>query len=185
MRQTLSPAPTPARASPAAYRPLWAHRRPYVTVSSNNRKYCWSGERAARRRIISVSVAAARTSSIRDSSTGRRAEAGGGTGGGPRGHAAGSVTHSPAAAALRAAGGTRGAHFAGRVPSRAPARSVSLSLTLERLGEVDQRRLDLAAHDRIGDAGQEVVGVECRVETVEGDVAGGVHGPHALGDGHA
>jgi len=32
------------------------------------------------------------------------------------GYAAGSVTHSPAAAALRAAGGTRGAHSAGRVP---------------------------------------------------------------------
>src|SRR5882724_1339243 len=32
-----------------------------------------------------------------------------------QGHAAGSVTHSPVAAALRAAGGTRGSHCAGRV----------------------------------------------------------------------
>src|SRR6266545_3047857 len=70
MRQTLSPAPTPARASPAAYRALCAHSRPYVTVSSKSWKYCWSGESAARRRIISVRVVAPLTSSwtIRDSS---------------------------------------------------------------------------------------------------------------------
>src|SRR2546427_2045818 len=70
MRQTLSPAPTPARASPAAYRALCVHSRPYVTVSSKSWKYCWSGESAARRRIISVRVEAPLTSSwtIRDSS---------------------------------------------------------------------------------------------------------------------
>src|SRR5213594_1865386 len=70
MRQTLSPAPTPARASPAAYRALCVHSRPYVTVSSKSWKYCWSGESAARRRIISVRVEASLTSSwtIRDSS---------------------------------------------------------------------------------------------------------------------
>src|SRR2546425_7565854 len=70
MRQTLSPAPTPARASPAAYRALCVHSCPYVTVSSKSWKYCWSGESAARRRIISVRVEAPLTSSwtIRDSS---------------------------------------------------------------------------------------------------------------------
>src|SRR5437867_8846884 len=62
MRQILSPMPTPARASPAPNRALWAQSFPYVTVSSNRWKYCRSGESAARRRIISVRVVAALTS---------------------------------------------------------------------------------------------------------------------------
>src|SRR5260370_9759485 len=63
MRQTLSPAPTPARASPAAWRALCSQRRRYVTVSPYRWKYGASGVSAARRRISSVSVVAAFTSS--------------------------------------------------------------------------------------------------------------------------
>src|SRR5260370_4113932 len=63
MRQTLSPAPTPGRASPAAWRALCSQRRRYVTVSPYRWKYGASGVSAARRRISSVSVVAAFTSS--------------------------------------------------------------------------------------------------------------------------
>src|SRR5688572_18439140 len=62
MRQIFSPARTPARASPAAYRPLWRQSRSYVTVSPYRWKYGRSGVAAARRRIISVSVSASRGS---------------------------------------------------------------------------------------------------------------------------
>ena len=53
---------------------------------------------------------------------------------------------------------------------------------LQPLNEAHQGGLDLAAHHRVADAGQQMVGVERGVEPVEGDVAAGVDGPHALGD---
>src|SRR5438445_1411051 len=60
-----------------------------------------------------------------------------------------------------------------------------LALRLELRCELDQGGIGFAAQDGVGDAGQEILGVEGRVEAIEREVTGGVHGPRPLGDGDA